>query len=106
MIKCIADYQIIFGLVLNISLIRARGIRLKILGLEINDEISIHNSHNAIRNKDSSGMDGSVVDSVLLEGRSEVSSVNTKYFFDLDLMNSKSNSCKMMIHFEYFPPRN
>ena len=59
-----------------------------------------------IRNRDSSRIDGSDVVAVLSEGRSQRSSAKTKDFFDLDLMNSKSNSCKMTIHFEYFPPRN
>jgi len=36
----------------------------------------------------------------------QISSMNTRDFFDLDLMSSKSNSCKMMIHFEYLTPSN
>ena len=63
-------------------------------------------SDDLIRNRDSSGIDGSDVVAVLSEGRSQRSSAKTKDFFDLDLMNSKSNSCKMTIHFEYFPPSN
>ena len=59
-----------------------------------------------IRNKDSSGIDGSDVVAILSEGRSQRSSAKTKDLFDLDLMNSKSNSYNMTIHFEYFPPSN
>ena len=58
-----------------------------------------------IRNKDSSGIDGSDIVAVLSEGRSQSSSAKTKDFFDLDLMNSKSNSYKLTIHFGYFPPK-
>ena len=57
-------------------------------------------SDDSIRNKDSSGIYGSDVVVVLLEGRSHRSLAKTKDFIDLDLMNSKSNSCKMTIHFE------
>ena len=63
-----------------------------------------HRSDDLITNKYSSRMDGFDVDSMLLEGRSQISSVKTKEFFDLDLINSKSNSYKMIIHFEYFHP--
>ena len=62
-------------------------------------------SDDSIRNKDSSGIDSSDVVAVISEGKSQRSSAKTKYFFDLDLMNSKSNSYKMTIHFEYFPPK-
>ena len=63
-------------------------------------------SDDPIQNRDSSIIDGSDVVSVLSEGRLQRSSEKTKDFFDLDLMNYKSNSLKMNIHFEYFPPRN
>lgn len=59
-----------------------------------------------IRNRDLSGIDGFDVVAILLEGMSQRSSVKTKDLFELDLMNSKSNSYKMMIHFEYSPPNN
>ena len=62
--------------------------------------------YDPIKNRDSSGIDGSDVVAVLSQGRLQRSSAKTKDFFDLDLMNSKSNSYKMTIHFEYFPPRN
>ena len=55
-------------------------------------------------NRDSSEIDGSDVVGILSEGRSQRCSAKTKDFFDLDLMNSKSNSCKMTIHFESPPP--
>ena len=63
-------------------------------------------SYDLIRNRDSSRIDGSDIVAVLSQGRSQRSSAKTKDFFDLDLMNSKSNSYKMMIHFEYLPPKN
>ena len=63
-------------------------------------------SDNPIRNIDSSGIDGSDIVSILLQGRSQRSSAKTKELFDLDLINSKSNSSKMTIHFEYSPPSN
>ena len=46
-------------------------------------------SDDLIRNRDSSGIDGSDVVAVLSEGRSQRSSAKTKDLFDLDLMNSK-----------------
>ena len=58
-----------------------------------------------IRNKDLSGIDGSHVVEVLSEGRSQRSSAKTKDFFDLDLMNSKSNSYKMKSILNIFPPK-
>ena len=49
-------------------------------------------SDDLIRNRDSSGIDGSGVVAVLSEGRSHRSLAKTKDYFDLDLINSKSNS--------------
>ena len=63
-------------------------------------------SDDLIKNRDSLGIDGSDIVAVLSEGRSQRSSAKNKDIFDLDLMNSKSNSCKMTIHFEYFPHSN
>jgi hypothetical protein len=62
-----------------------------------------HDSEELIRKSDSSGMVSSVKLSVVGEGRSQINSVKTKDFLDLDLSNSKSNSCRMKIHLEYFP---
>ena len=56
-----------------------------------------------IRNRDLSRIDGSDVVAVVSEERSHISSAKTKDFFDLNLMNSKSNSYKMTINFEFFP---
>ena len=63
-------------------------------------------SYDLIKNKYSLRIDGSDVVTVLSEGRSQRILAKTNDFFDLDLMNSKSNSYKMMIHFEYLSPRN
>ena len=52
-----------------------------------------------IINRDSFGIDGFDVVAVLSKGRSQRSSAKTKDLFDLDLMNSKSNSCKIKINF-------
>ena len=57
-----------------------------------------------IRNKFSSTIASSDVASLDDDGRSQSNSVNTRAFFDLDFLNSKSNSCGIAIHFEYFPP--
>ena len=59
-----------------------------------------------IRNKDSSTIASSDVASLDDDGRSHSNSANTRAFFDLDLLNSKSNSWRIAIHFEYFPPSN
>jgi len=57
-----------------------------------------------IRNRDLSKVDAFDVKSLEDEGRSQSNSEKTKDFVDLDLMNFKSNSYKMTIHLEYFPP--
>ena len=56
-------------------------------------------SDGSIRNKDSSGRDGSDVVAILSEGRSQRSSTKSKDFFEFDLMNSKSNSYKITMNF-------
>ncbi len=65
-----------------------------------------HGSLDDIRNKDSSMIDALDVESLDDDGKSHSNSAKTRDFFDLDFMNSRSNSCKIAIHFEYFPPRN
>lgn len=65
-----------------------------------------HASDDKIRNRDSSKIDGSTYESMEVEGRSQSNSAKTNDFFDLDLMNSKSNSYKITFHFEYFPSSN
>ena len=63
-----------------------------------------HGSLEDIRNKDSStnvSLDVELLDD---DGKSHSNSAKTRDFFDLDFMNSRSNSCKITIHLEYFPP--
>jgi hypothetical protein len=43
---------------------------------------------------------------VSVEGRSHINSTKTKDFFDLVHSNSKSNSWRITIHLDYFPPSN
>ena len=57
-----------------------------------------------IRNKYSFAIGCSTTVSVSVLGKSHISSVNTNDFFDLDFSNSKSNSCRIKIHLDYFPP--
>ena len=59
-----------------------------------------------IRNKDSSTIVSSDVASLDDDGRSHSNFMKTRDFFDLDFVNSRSNSCKMSIHFEYLSPGN
>jgi len=59
-----------------------------------------------IRNRYSSKIDAYDVKSLEDEGRSQSNLAKTRDFFDLDLMNSKSNSCKITIHLVYFPSNN
>ena len=63
-----------------------------------------HRSPEDIRNKFSSTIASLDVASLDDDGRSHSNSANTKAFFDLDFLNSRSNSCRIAIHFEYFPP--
>jgi hypothetical protein len=65
-----------------------------------------HMSSELIRKRDSSGKESSATFSVSVEGRSHISSAKTKDFLDLARSNSKSNSWRITIHLEYFPPRN
>ena len=57
-----------------------------------------------IRNKYSSMIGCSATVSVSILGKSHIISKNTNDFFDLDFSNSKSNSYRITIHLEYFPP--
>jgi len=41
---------------------------------------------------------------VLADGREHINSAKMSDFFDLAIVNSKSKSCKMMIHLEYCTP--
>ena len=59
-----------------------------------------------IRNKDSSRIVSSDVSSLDDDERSHGNSAKTRDFFDLDFVNSRSNYCRIAIHFEYFPPSN
>jgi hypothetical protein len=63
-------------------------------------------SSELIRKRDSSGKESSAIVYVSVEGRSHINSEKTKYFFDLAHSKSKSNSWRINIHLEYFPPNN
>ena len=65
-----------------------------------------HGSLEDIINKDSSTIVALDVVSLDDDGKSHSNSTKTRAFFDLDFTNSRSNSCKIAIHFEYFPPSN
>jgi len=64
-----------------------------------------HGSDEKIINNDSLGIESSDVDLESGEGRSHISSAKTKDLFNLDLMNSISKYCRVMIHLEYLPPQ-
>jgi hypothetical protein len=65
-----------------------------------------HISSELVRKRDSSIKESYATFSVLAEGRSHINLAKTKYFFDLALSKSKSNSWRITIHLEYFPPIN
>ena len=65
-----------------------------------------HGSLDDTRNKDSSTIDALDVESLDDDGKSHSNSAKTKDFFDLNFTNSRSNSCKIAIHFEKLPPSN
>ena len=65
-----------------------------------------HGSLDDIKNKYSSTIDDLDVESLDDNGKSHSNSMKIKDFFDLDFTNSRSKSCKIAIHFEYFPPSN
>ena len=65
-----------------------------------------HGSNVLIRNRESYEMGWSTTVSVSVLGKSQISSANTSDFFDLEFYNSKSKSCRITIHLEYFPPSN
>ena len=56
-----------------------------------------------MENKCSSTQESSSIVSSLLLGNSNPSSANVKDFLALAFTNSRSNYCKITIHFEYFP---
>lgn len=62
-----------------------------------------HGSNVQIRKRGSLAKQSSAPFSISVWGKSHNSSTKIKDFFDLDFSNSKSNSCRMTIHFEYFP---
>ena len=59
-----------------------------------------HGSVVLVENGNSSGNESLGLDSIESQGRSWLSSTNTKDFFDVALENSKSNSYRMTIHQE------
>jgi hypothetical protein len=59
-----------------------------------------------IRKRDSLGNESTATISISEWGKSHINSVKTKDFLDLARSNSKSNSSRITIHLEYFPPRN
>ena len=63
-------------------------------------------SEESIRNNDSLGIGSSDVGAISDEGRSHISLAKTEEFLDFDLTNFKSNSWIIMIHLEYFHPKN
>ena len=65
-----------------------------------------HGSLDDIRNKVSSMIDALDVESLDDDGKSQSNAAKTRDFFDLDFINSRSNSRKMAIHFKYLPPSN
>jgi hypothetical protein len=60
-------------------------------------------SSELIRKMDSSGKESFSTFFVSVQGRSHITSANTKDFLDLARSNSKSNSWRITIHLEYFP---
>ena len=65
-----------------------------------------HRSLEDIKNKYSSTIVALDVELLDDDGRSHSNFAKIKAFFDLDFTNSKSNSYKIAIHLEYFPPSN
>jgi hypothetical protein len=63
-------------------------------------------SSELIKKRDSLGKESSATFAVSVEGRSHINSTKTKDFLDLTHSNSKSNSWRIIIHLEYFPPNN
>ena len=57
-----------------------------------------------IRNNVSSGICSSERDGAEGDGKEQSNSAKTRDFLDLVAINSKSNSCRITIHFEYLPP--
>ena len=62
-----------------------------------------HGSRVLIKKSVSSGMYSSERDGGEFEGKEKIKSAKMSDFFDLAVVNSKSNSWRMKIHFEYLP---
>jgi hypothetical protein len=63
-----------------------------------------HGSEELIRKRDSSRIESYATFFVSVEGRSQINLEKTKDLFDLVVSNSKSNSYRITIHLDYFPP--
>ena len=54
--------------------------------------------------RSSTCMAGSLLILLFLDGNEQSNSAKKRDFLDLVVVNSKSNSLRIMIHFEYLPP--
>ena len=65
-----------------------------------------HGSRVLMRKRVSSVMCSSKLEGVEADSKEKMESEKANDLFDLAVVNSKSNSWRITIHFEYFPPRN
>ena len=103
-IKCVSDNDVLSGLISNSSTISACQIGCKFLCLEITDDVSIPQIRSV---NEEEGLVGRVIlrtSSVFGEGSRHISSAKTSDFLDFAFSNSRSNSWRITIHLEYFPP--
>jgi hypothetical protein len=105
-IKSVTKDNILTILVTYTMTVSARHIGPESLSLEINNNIAIPKAIGTDQKRDSSGNKSSTMFFVSMHGRSHISSTNTDYFLYLAHSNSKSNSWRITIHLEYFPPNN
>jgi hypothetical protein len=103
-IKGITKDDVLTGLIPYTTTICTRKIRLESLSLEIYDDIFVPY---VIRTDQKKGFvrQGILCHTLCLSrGKVTYQFTKTKYFFDLAHSNSKSNSWRITIHLEYFPP--
>jgi hypothetical protein len=105
-IKSDTENYVLTSLILYMTTVHTRKVKLESLSLEIDDNISIPNIIKNDHKWDSSGKESSATFFVSVEGRSHINSAKTKYLLDLVCSNSKLKSWRVTIHLEYFPPNN
>lgn len=105
-VECISDYAIGLRLMMDASASILHQLRSKGGSTNIYDDITVPRIEGANQKTVSSEMRSSEPNGAESEGREQIKSAKPNDFFELAVVKSKSNSWRMKIHFDYFPPNN